>query len=100
MRPAESGELAAARAGLVALALLPPAFLMGGMLPLVVRARAREPAHLGGAIARLYAVNTLGGAAGALLAGLALLPALGMRGAMIVAAACNLYAALALQCAP
>ena len=36
MLPAESGELAAARAGLVALALLPPAFLMGGMLPLVM----------------------------------------------------------------
>ena len=97
--PLESPLLWAARAALIAVVLLPPAFLMGGTLPLVVRSWAND-ARVGRTIARLYAINTLGGVAGALLAGYALVPGIGMSRGIVVAAACNLLAATLLQRAP
>ncbi len=90
--PENSALLWSARVGLIALVLLPPTFLMGGTLPLFSRHLIRDPARLGSAIARLYAINTLGGAAGCLLTGFALLPAVGMSGALVLAAALNLTA--------
>lgn len=90
--PADSAGLGLARVGLIALILLPPTFLMGGTLPLFSRQLIRDPARLGSAIARLYAINTLGGAAGCLLTGFVLLSVVGMSAALVIAAALNLIA--------
>jgi spermidine synthase len=61
------------------LIMLPPTLLIGMALPLLVKGLARDLARLGGDTGRVYAWNTWGNVAGALLAGLVLLPALGME---------------------
>jgi spermidine synthase len=90
----DAAWLWAARGGLIGLVLLPPAILMGGTLPLFVRAFVREGATMGAAIARLYALNTAGAAGGCLLAGYLLVPALGLRRSLVLAAGLNLAAAV------
>ncbi len=70
--------------------ILPPTILMGGTLPAIVQAmRATSPGSLG----VLYAVNTIGGAAGPLLAAFVLLPVLGLTLTVWTAAALNLAVA-------
>jgi spermidine synthase len=72
-----------------------PAFLMGGTLPVVMRARAPNPgdvAHAGGAF---YSANTAGAVIGALLTPFFLLPHFGVRGTSLVASVVNLAAAFA-----
>jgi spermidine synthase len=71
-----------------------PAFLMGGTLPTMLRAAGAQTtaAHAGG---YLYAANTAGAIAGALLPPFLLIPLVGVRGAALVAAAGNAAAALA-----
>ncbi len=98
--PSDSAALWAARAGLLALILLPPTTLMGGTLPLFGRHFVQDPRRIGGTIARLYALNTLGAAVGCIVAGLVLLTALGMTGGLRLAAGLNLVAALLLVAAP
>ncbi len=75
------------------LALLPPTTLMGLSLPLLVRACVRDVAAAGRTIGRLYAVNMLGAAAGALVAPWLLVRVLGLVGATLVAAGANALAA-------
>lgn len=75
-----------ARFGLVAALLLPPTVLMGGTLPLFCRRFATSPARIARSVGFLYAVNTLGAAAGCAAAGWWLLPQLGLRGSMLVGA--------------
>ncbi len=74
---------------LCALLLLPPTFIMGATLPLMIRGYAGGPGGLGA----LYGVNTLGAAAGPLLAAFALIPAFGLRGTVWAAALLNAIAA-------
>ena len=65
--------------------LLPSSFLMGGTLPMMTEHIVRTPGEFGRRGSLLYAINTAGGASGALAAGF-LLPAwLGFRGAYLVA---------------
>lgn len=71
-----------------------PAFLMGGTLPVLVRALTPNGAQTGEAGGRLYAANTAGAICGTLLAAFVLLPLLGVTGAACVAGALNLLAAL------
>ena len=59
--------------------LFVPTFLMGGTLPVLVRAVSRHSADLGTRVSQLYWVNTLGAVGGTLLSGFLLLPALGLR---------------------
>jgi spermidine synthase len=75
---------------LAALVLLPPTILLGTTVPLAVEylARSGRGAHQG--FARLYLLNTLGGAAGVALAPFVLVPALGVRGTLVAAAAVSL----------
>jgi predicted membrane-bound spermidine synthase len=74
--------------GLVAV----PAVLMGGTLPVLVRAvGAGMPAERAG---RLYAANTAGAIAGTLVAPFVLIPAFGVRGSALAAAGLNVAAAL------
>lgn len=85
----------AAKALLATSILLPPAFLMGGTLPLMAQhlLRRRDRLARGGAL--LYAVNTAGAAAGALAAGFLLPPLLGFRDAYLVAVGLDLGVGLA-----
>jgi predicted membrane-bound spermidine synthase len=82
-------------AGLLHLAaLLPPTTLMGMSLPLLVRAVVTDVEGAGRRIGWLYGINTLGAAAGSLATPWALLPALGLRGAVLAAASANLAVGL------
>jgi len=69
-----------------------PAVLMGGTLPIMLRATAGEDVHRAGG--SLYAANTAGAIAGALLAPFVLIPALGILRSAVAAAALNGGAAL------
>ncbi|MNF33638.1 Spermidine synthase [compost metagenome] len=71
-----------------------PAFLMGGTLPVLMRALTPAAASLGRAGGRLYAANTAGAIAGTLLSAFALIPALGVQGSAYAAAALNVLALL------
>ncbi len=73
--------------------LIVPTTLMGATYPILVRATATDLEHLHRGIGRLYAAGTLGGVAGVLLAGFAILPAAGIPGSIIAAAGANLAAA-------
>jgi predicted membrane-bound spermidine synthase len=70
-----------------------PAFLMGGTLPVLVRAVEPDEEHVGAASGSLYAWNTGGAILGALLVPFALAPAFGLKGAAIFAVVLNLVAA-------
>ncbi len=65
--------------------LFPASFLMGGTLPAMVAERVRNPTELARHGSSLYALNTLGGAAGALSAGFFLPPHLGFRNTYLLA---------------
>ncbi len=87
-----------AHAGLLAWALPfllvgVPAFLMGGTLPVAVRWQARDISSIARAGGWVYAANTAGGIAGALLSSFVFLPWLGVRGTAWAAAVFNLMAA-------
>ena len=74
-----------ARVGLLAVVLLPPTVCMGASLPLFCRqfvGGAGASASIGRRVGWLYALNTLGAAAGAALAGGWLVPAFGWTGTL------------------
>ena len=87
--------LSAAKALLATGVLFPAAFFMGGTLPLVGQHLIRRPAELGERGALLYAVNTIGGACGALAAGFYLPAWLGFRASYAAAIVLNLLLAAA-----
>ncbi|MNG65301.1 Spermidine synthase [compost metagenome] len=70
-----------------------PAFFMGGTLPVLMRALTPGQSQLAEAGGRLYAANTAGAIAGTLLSAFVLLPACGITGSALIAAALNLAAA-------
>ena len=74
-------------------ALIVPTSLMGATLPVLVRATGADP-RMGARLSALYATNTAGAIAGALLAGFYLVPALGLRQSAWLAAGVNLSVAL------
>lgn len=90
--PESLSLLTAARALMTALVVVVPTIAMGATLPLLARvvaepqADAKTPSHR---LSQLYAVNTLGGAAGALFGAYFILPSLGIRGTLIGAACTN-----------
>lgn len=93
----------ALRVGLAALALLVPTCLMGASLPLLARWAVSAGGLAGRDIGDLYSLNTLGGAAGALLAPLVLIEALGLSGSVALAGAIDIgvgLAALAIAARP
>ena len=75
---------------LVLALLLLPTTLMGATLPLLSRLFVTEPGTLGRRVGSLYALNTFGAVVGTALAGYVLLPALGMRATLTLAALVNL----------
>lgn len=90
----EGAELNAVRIAIAFCLMVIPATALGATLPLLSKPLEAATGSYGYALGGLYAVNTLGAVAGALLAELALVPWLGLRGSGLVAAACNLSAAL------
>ena len=75
------------------LVLLPPTALMGATLPLVSQALASGGEAPGRRVGALYAVNTWGAVTGALAAGYFLLPSMGNRATVWIAAGANMVAA-------
>ena len=70
------------RVGLAALLVLVPALALGATFPLAIRWFASDSPARTRRTAMLYATNTLGAAAGALLAGFVLIPRLGVTRAL------------------
>ncbi|MFN7971863.1 MAG: fused MFS/spermidine synthase [Acidobacteriota bacterium] len=75
--------------GLCAIVLLPPTALMGATLPILTEALARGTLRVGRAAGWLYAFNTFGAFAGALLAGFVLIPAAGQTATLLAGALTN-----------
>jgi spermidine synthase len=71
-----------------------PAFFMGGTLPVMAQFMIRERGQLGRMATLLYALNTIGAATGALLAGFYLPAVLGFTRSYLVAIALNLVIAV------
>jgi predicted membrane-bound spermidine synthase len=71
-----------------------PTFLMGATLPVLVAWLQQADRDVGRSVARLYCVNTLGSAAACFLTVDVLFAFTGLRGATMVAAACNFTVAL------
>jgi spermidine synthase len=78
-----------------ALIILVPATLMGIVLPLTTRLLVDDLARTGRSVGAAYLVNTVGCVLGSLLAGFALIPLLGLKGALL----CLVAIQLALGCA-
>jgi len=81
------------KSALALLILFPPAFFMGGTLPVMAQYLVRRRSELGRRTTLLYAVNTLGAATGALAAGFLLPRVLGLSGAYLFAIAIDLTVA-------
>lgn len=76
----------ALRVLLAAAALVPPTLLMGATLPILARWIVSAGALPGRGIGLLYALNTVGGAVGTLLAGFVLVSRLGLSASAVAAA--------------
>ncbi|MHB8879477.1 MAG: fused MFS/spermidine synthase [Myxococcaceae bacterium] len=81
------------RVPLVFALLLPPAFAMGGTLPMLTRLVAKDLESVGRRFALLYSLNTLGAALGCGLAGFLLIGWVGLFATACAAAALNLAVA-------
>lgn len=97
---ASGGDPAAPKLVLVQLLLglailMPPTVLMGMTLPVLTAYLERSSIGFGSVVGRLYAANTVGAAAGALLTGYFLLPTFGSKATTSLAVVLNLMAALA-----
>jgi len=78
------------RFALAAAVMLVPTALMGGTLPVLSRARVHRLGEVGTGVGALYGINTLGAVLGAGAAGFFLLPTVGLRGSIYLAAVVNL----------
>jgi len=85
---------AAGRTLLVALFLLPPTILMGGTLPLVLRATTRARERVGASSGFFYGINTTGAVLGTAFAGFLSVWQWGLYRTLIIAAILNLVAAI------
>jgi len=72
---------------------LPATLVLGALFPLLTRLVASGSATTGAAVGRVYFANTLGCASGAFAAGFVLIPLLGLRDTLALAAAVNLVSA-------
>jgi spermidine synthase len=74
--------------------LIVPTALMGATFPLALRAALRNRPRLGSLAAALYASNTAGGVAGALVTGYYLVGTIGIAGSFVIAAGVNVVVGL------
>ena len=75
--------------GLSAVALLPVTLLIGATFPCAVAVATRGPLHVGEAVGRIYAANTVGAVVGAVLTGFVLVPAIGVHAAIVAGVIMN-----------
>ncbi len=75
--------------------LMIPTALMGGTLPVISRALIRRNKDVGRKVGALYSLNTFGAVLGVALAGLLILPKIGLRNTTLLAVAINLMVAVA-----
>ena len=95
MGPLIPGTQSAQSLALYAVAvLLPATVFIGATFPLAVRILARDESEASPVTARIYAWNTVGAIAGAVLAGFVLIPALGFEGSIKAAVLVNVLLAL------
>lgn len=80
------------------LVLLVPTALMGGSFPVISKFAVRKFSEFGLGVGRLYSINTLGAVVGCLLTGFLLIEALGIRGAVFLAAAMNILVGVIAYC--
>lgn len=92
----QPGLFLAVQSGVCAAVMGLPTLAMGAVLPTAAHLYARSHATLGARVGDLYAWNTLGAIAGALVAGFALQPALGIQRSILLVATLNLAVAVAL----
>ncbi|MDH5537490.1 MAG: fused MFS/spermidine synthase, partial [Betaproteobacteria bacterium] len=90
------GLLAVSRFGIALLVMLVPATLIGATFPLVARAGIVDLRYTGRYVGAVYASNTLGNVAGALLPGFVLLNWLGIQGGILLMSALNAAVGFAL----
>ena len=74
--------------------MFPATFMLGGIFPAVLQLHARSLDRVSASVGTVYAANTLGTILGAACAGFLILPALGVRNAVIISAAAELLVAL------
>lgn len=96
MLPQEGGGLALMAFKVLSTLLLvfPASFFMGGTLPMLGQAVIRRRSSFGTLTARIYAVNTMGAAAGAFAAAFVLIGGLGLRATCLAAMGASIAAAL------
>jgi len=85
---------AVGRALLATLFLLPPTFLMGSTLPLILRAVTEHREQVGRESGLFYGMNTLGATLGTIAAGFVTVRLIGLFGTLAIAGGLNLLAAL------
>lgn len=90
---ANPGALLPAQFLLAAVVMLPPVVAMGMLFPVALADVLEDPAASGRATGRLYAWNTLGSIAGSFAAGFVLVPAVGIRTTLLLAAGAQCAAA-------
>lgn len=88
MTPSAGGALLAQFASSF-LVMIIPTTIIGAAFPCAVQICAGALTRLGRDVGRVYSANTVGTIAGALLAGFLLVPSLGARASLVVAAAVN-----------
>lgn len=71
-----------------------PTTLMGACFPVVTRIVSQEGENISAGAGRAYSINTLGALAGSFTAGFVLIPALGLKGTVQLAAGVNIAIAL------
>lgn len=81
------------RFAIVTLILIIPTTAMGATLPMLAEGIVTESEHMASKTGRLYAANTFGAVAGAMLAGFVLIPELGIKTTVYLAAAIDLLVA-------
>lgn len=90
----DASSAGALRWALAGCMILPQAMILGATFPLMAAGLVRStPDEPGGAVSRAYFLNTIGGAAGVLVAGFVLIGRLGLPGTSLAAAALNATAA-------
>lgn len=92
----DAGVFFVVQIGICSLVMLGPTVLMGMTFPLATKVLAEGEERVGSVVGRAYGVNTLGSVVGSIATGFFVLPALGIRGATLAAAAVNLAAGVAL----
>lgn len=80
---------------LAGLIMLFPTLLMGASFPLACRIYATATGKTAAGVGDVYGSNTLGAIVGSALTGLLFIPALGLKGGLMIAASLNLLAAAA-----